>query len=182
MSRATGALAELTSRRIDYEVSAMLWVQGESDGKLNKGAQYEANLRVFIADMRTQFKKPDLPFYMARIRLYYAPKGLVRAAQVKIAGDTANVEWFDTDMLGNPLISGGHYNSNGQIQIGTLFANTYLASGQAIALLPSLPVLQNGIERNIWICDVVGYQIPAPLAPLAPLVLGAKHVSIRPRL
>jgi hypothetical protein len=131
VSRATGALARLEADGVNYEVSGMLWMQGESDAADNKGAQYEANLLAFINDMRTRFELSDLPFYLGRIRDYYgttAQNNLVRNAQVAVADSTNYVEWFDTDGFG-PLIAGGHYDTNGQAQMGTTFANIYLASG-----------------------------------------------------
>lgn len=131
VSRATGALARLEADGVDYEVSAMLWMQGESDAADNKGAFYEANLRGFISDIRTRFGISDLPFYLGRIRDYYGStvqNNLVRVAQVDVADTTHNVEWFDTDGFGD-LIEGGHYDTNGQAQMGTTFADIYLASG-----------------------------------------------------
>ncbi|MBN1511100.1 MAG: hypothetical protein JXB13_03725 [Phycisphaerae bacterium] len=128
---AHAALANLDANGVDYEISAMLWLQGESDAHEGQGAAYEANLRHFISEMRSFFKVPDLPFYIARVRTYYGTaeqSGLVRTAQVVVAESTINVEWFDTDSY-NPLINNGHYNTDGQISIGIDFANTYLDSG-----------------------------------------------------
>lgn len=131
VSRATGALARLEADGVNYEVSAMLWMQGESDADENRGAFYEANLRGFITDMRTRFGISDLPFYLGRVRDYYGTavqSSLVRNAQVAVADSTNYVEWFDTDVFGD-LIEGGHYDTDGQAQMGTTFANIYLASG-----------------------------------------------------
>ncbi len=131
MSTANAALANLDAKGVDYEISGMLWLQGESDAQENQGAAYETNLRNFIADMRTRFNDPDLPFYMGRVREFYGTalqSGLVRDAQVVVAESTAHVEWFDTDSY-NPLILGGHYNADGEINIGIDYANLYLASG-----------------------------------------------------
>jgi hypothetical protein len=130
MTTARAALADLDANGIDYEISAMLWLQGESDALEGQGAAYETNLRNFIDDMRTQFNVADLPFYIARVRDYYGTEeqsALVRAAQVDVAESTDNVEWFDTDSY-NPLINGGHYNAAGQIGIGIDFAITHLLS------------------------------------------------------
>ena len=69
--------------------------------------------------------------FLAVVRDFYGTPEqatLVRNAQVTIANTTAHCEWFDTDDL-NPLVSLGHYNANGQIQIGTRYANLYLDSG-----------------------------------------------------
>jgi hypothetical protein len=131
MTTANAALANLDANGVDYEISGMLWLQGESDAADAKGALYETNLRDFIADMRTRFGAPNLPFYMGRVRDYYgttAQSGMVRDAQVAVADSTADVEWFDTDSY-NPLILGGHYDTAGQIGIGIDYANLYLATG-----------------------------------------------------
>ncbi len=136
MNTARAALANLDTDGVDYEISAMLWLQGESDAVEGQGAAYEANLRNFIDDMRTQFSVPDLPFYIARVRTYYGTveqSGLVRTAQVAVAESTANVEAFDTDSYN--LINGGHYNTAGQLNIGIDFANTYLSMGSAATLI-----------------------------------------------
>ena len=132
MSTARAALADLDANGVYYEVSGMLWLQGEFDAYESQGAAYETNLRNFIADMRTQFDTPDLPFYIARVRTWWDNAArdqavLVRAAQVTVAETTDNVEWFDTDSY-DPLINSGHYNTPGQLNIGIDFANTYLAS------------------------------------------------------
>ena len=130
MTDARNALAKLDNDGVDYEIAGMLYLQGETDAFDQKGALYEANLRAFIADMRTQFAKPDLLFIIARVRDFYgtaAQSNLVRAAQVTIADDTANVEWFDTDTF-NPLVNGGHYGTAGQLEIGKAYANAYLDS------------------------------------------------------
>lgn len=131
MSTATAAIADLDANGVDYEISGMLWLQGESDAAEGQGAAYETNLRNFISDMRTRFEVPDLPFYIARVRDFYGTPeqaGLVRAAQVTVAESTDKVEWFDTDSY-NPLIAGGHYNAEGEINIGIDYANLYLESG-----------------------------------------------------
>jgi len=138
MTDARNALAKLDNDGVDYEIAGMLYLQGETDAFDQKGALYEANLRAFIADMRTQFAKPDLLFIIARVRDFYgtaAQSNLVRAAQVTIADDTANVEWFDTDTF-NPLVNGGHYGTAGQLEIGNAFADTYLASAGTPAVSP----------------------------------------------
>ena len=64
-----------------------------------------------------------------------AQSNLVRAAQVTIADEDANVEWFDTDTF-NPLHNGGHHATTGQLQVGNAFADTYLASAGTPAVSP----------------------------------------------
>ena len=61
------------------------------------------------------------------ITTFDKPKGngpLVRAAQETVAGDTENVAWFDTDDFDR--INKGHYNHDGQIDLGNAFAKHLL--------------------------------------------------------
>ncbi|MGE9269175.1 MAG: sialate O-acetylesterase, partial [Verrucomicrobiales bacterium] len=125
---AQAALEDLEDRRIDYSINGMLWMQGESDADQGKGAEYEASLKEFIQGMRKEFKVKDMPFILGRIiTTFDKPKGngpLVRAAQEKVADEMEGVEWFDTDDF--ERINKGHYNHNGQIELGETFAKHLL--------------------------------------------------------
>lgn len=128
MQAAQSALANLEAQQIPYEIAGMLWLQGESDAKEQMGAAYEANLTAFILKMRSEFKTPDMPFIIARVRNFYG-KGeqahMVRSAQEKLAQKLPMVAYFDTDDL-NPLVNGGHYNMESTIEIGKRFAAAYM--------------------------------------------------------
>jgi hypothetical protein len=155
MRVANAALKSLGTKGVDYEISGMLWLQGESDAFAKQGAIYAANLRNFIADIRTQFDTPDLLFIIARVRDYYglpAQSTLVRDAQVAIADSDANVEWFDTDTF-NPLKEGGHYTWEAQIEIGKAFAETYL-NRQNVAAQDCVDTLADKST-----CNLVGQQL-----------------------
>ena len=121
------ALAELDSSKVKYEISGMLWLQGESDAHENKAETYEKNLTEFIAHMRTEFKTPEMPFIIARVRNFYGGKTgqakIVRDAQVKVADTDQNVGWFDTDNCS--MANAGHYDAAGLIEIGKRFAATF---------------------------------------------------------
>lgn len=124
MQTAKAALANLEAAGIKYEISGMLWMQGESDAEENKGDEYDKNIRAFIAHMREQFKTPDMPFVMARVRNHYGGKSgqaaLVRTAQQKVAEATDGVDWFDTDDYS--MMNAGHYSGPGLINMGKDFA------------------------------------------------------------
>ena len=128
MQAAQSALANLEAQQIPYEIAGMLWLQGESDANEQMGAAYEANLAAFIQKMRSEFKTPEMPFIIARVRNFYG-KGeqahMVRSAQQKLAQKMPMVAYFDTDDL-NPLVNGGHYGMPGTIEIGKRFTAAYL--------------------------------------------------------
>ena len=124
MDTVRAALADLDAADTEYEIVGMLWMQGESDAQEGKGADYEANLRAFIAHMREQFEAPGMRFVIGRVKDFYGRKNggakLVRDAQQKVAETTAGVEWFDTD--GYSLANAGHYDGAGLIEMGKDFA------------------------------------------------------------
>jgi hypothetical protein len=136
MQAAQGALADLDASEVPYEITGMLWLQGESDAVEKMGAEYEQNLSAFIEHMRSTFNTPAMPFILARVRDFYG-KGeqaqMVRTAQQALAEQMPNVAWFDTDDL-NPLVNGGHYGLAGTLEIGKRFAAAYMeaigSSGQ----------------------------------------------------
>jgi lysophospholipase L1-like esterase len=140
------ALANLDASGADYEIAGMLWLQGESDAHEGMATNYDADLRNFIADMRTQFSNPALPFYIARVTTFYNSKGqieLVRSAQTNVAETTFNAEWFDTDSY-VPLINGGHYGTAGQVAIGIDFANAYLNNDLITTNWPPMKIMALG--------------------------------------
>lgn len=127
MGEVKAALQDLTANDINYEISGMLWLQGESDAKEEMGVDYEGNLLAFIEAVRAELGSPELPFMIARVRDFYG-KGrhanMVREAQAFVAELDPNVGWFDTDDCGT-LVKGGHYSSDGLIEIGKRFAESY---------------------------------------------------------
>lgn len=113
------ALTNLDNASIDYEIAGMIWMQGESDAIEGQGAAYEANLTAFIADMRSRYSTPDMPFVIGRILPGWANSGIVRTAQQAVGEDDAYAAWIDTDGFDE---SGLHYNTQGQIDLGIAFA------------------------------------------------------------
>ena len=139
MDTVNAALSNLVASGIDYEISGMLWMQGESDAYEGQAASYETNLVAFVTDMRAQFNTPKMPFAIARVRDYYGgtlppvvgdqtdptQADVVRAAQVAVAGYTPYSSWFDTD--GYQMVNSGHYGTQGQLDLGRDFATATLA-------------------------------------------------------
>ena len=131
-NKVNAALTNLDDANIDYEISGMLWMQGESDASnATRAAAYEANLTNLIATVREDFDSPEMPFVLGRIRPHYdtRPSGgnaIVRAAQEAVADNDDDVYWFDTDSL--QLAYAGHYGMQGQVDLGELFAEKILVA------------------------------------------------------
>lgn len=128
LATAKAALQNLKKERVKYEIDGMLWMQGESDAAQGKGVEYEESLRMFIKQMRHEFGEKEMPFIMGRILpTFDKPKGngpLVRKALETVAKDTKNVACFDTD--GFKRINKGHYDHEGQLELGKTYAEHLL--------------------------------------------------------
>ncbi len=136
------ALTNLNDAGIEYEISGMLWMQGESDAYESQASAYEVNLVNFIEVMRREFNAPDMPFIIARVLDHFGgiepPKigeqtdptqaSIVRATQVRVAENTPFVSWFDTDdyEVADPESNPGHYGTQGVLDMGKDFASAIL--------------------------------------------------------
>jgi hypothetical protein len=120
--------SQLTARGLSSVVDGMFWMQGESDAtNLDWANAYEANLTAFIAECRTAFNAPLMPFVLGRINLLpgLAYVETVRAAEVAVADADPLTEWVDTDAL--PLfIDNLHFTAAGEVTLGDDMASAYL--------------------------------------------------------
>jgi hypothetical protein len=102
----------------------MLWMQGESDtGDPNLANDYGKNLTAFIKDIRTETKRPDLPFVLATISNADAWKAYgdtVRAAEAEIAKTVPFTATFLTADYG--MCDPWHYDTPGMVSLGQRFA------------------------------------------------------------
>jgi len=116
----------------NYELSGMLWVQGESDSGTRKNGTipadtYEQNLKNLISGVRKEFNKPDLPFL-----IFQVGHGKVVKAMKKIAKEDTNTVLipqsndknsdFYFEKNPRPL---GHYIYKSMKKIGRLFFEYY---------------------------------------------------------
>lgn len=97
--------------------NALVWFQGESDGFLEAGANYERNLRLFLKDVREK-TRPDLPIVIIQIGEWakgIRPMGqTVYNAQEAVANSLANTALVKTDDLSGYY----HYDPAAQLIIG----------------------------------------------------------------
>jgi lysophospholipase L1-like esterase len=147
-STVSAALADLDATGTPYTLGGVVWMQGESDAHEGRGADYEANLRAFVADLRGQLGDPELPFVIGRISPFFgtdADNAAVRTAQITVARDTPNARWVDTDAL--PLVNFGHYDSDGTLSLGRAFAWAWLRLVRGpIRVLPLGDSITEGAE------------------------------------
>ncbi|WP_437759800.1 sialate O-acetylesterase [Sorangium sp. So ce1389] len=147
VTRLDGALARLESEGHDYEIAALVWMQGENEAGWSAAFRYGDTLRSFIAAVREDLRVPDLPVVLGRIsdNLYPANGGpiaagreanidAVRAAQVAVADEDPRVAWVDTDDFAPRRPDDAyHFDSAAYQVLGQRFADAYiaLASGES---------------------------------------------------
>lgn len=120
------ALAAL-DKNIDYELSGMCWMQGESDACSTYGGNaYEDNLTAFINDVRKDLDASELPFVIAMIddSSVWAENALVRQAEINVSKNVPFVGIFDTKDFDT---DGTHYKTQGLLDMGVSFAKTMLS-------------------------------------------------------
>ena len=126
------ARADLNRQGQEYRFVGMLWMQGESDAmNASFASAYQVNLERLVATIRNEVRTPDLPFIMGRIAKHYDSKppggnATVRATQEAVAEADPNVACFDTDDIEIASYNPGHYNSEGQLELGRRFATVLL--------------------------------------------------------
>ncbi|HAJ79208.1 MAG TPA: hypothetical protein DCO75_05505 [Fibrobacteres bacterium] len=116
--------------------AGFVWLQGEFDANDTTYANpYEKNLTNLINDLRAQLKVDDLPVIipMIDVQNQWKYNSIVRAADVKVAQTLENVDTLDTKGYAT---DGTHYTGQGQVKIGTVSAQRWLAMkynyGQAV--------------------------------------------------
>ncbi|MBT3243949.1 MAG: hypothetical protein HN352_12415 [Bacteroidetes bacterium] len=117
-----------------FDLSGMLWMQGESDSEtLEMANAYEKNLKVMFADIREKTKEPNLPIIMGRISsslLKETPwvfdhTKIVQAAQEAVAAKDPHVHIINTDKL-STLEDNTHFDTKAQLKLGKKMARLIL--------------------------------------------------------
>lgn len=128
LNTADNALDALVAQGHTYRIGGMLWYQGEHDCHYVERAQtYAQNLTNFIADVRTRFLEPQMPFLIARIGPSSRPYvNEVRAAQVQVAEADPWVEWINVDPAAVNPNDTIHLSTAGYMDVGEWFADAFI--------------------------------------------------------
>ncbi len=119
------AKAALAAGGLRPSVTAVLWMQGETDSETPaKAAAYEVNLRAFVAAIRMRWGDKDTVVHIAQIdRPVPAKRGwdTVRTAQAAVAASTPGVTLIDTAPFERQPSDGTHLTAQGQVKLGDAF-------------------------------------------------------------
>lgn len=122
----------------ESEIIGLLWMQGESDSKTQADAEaYQKKLEHFIALMRKETAKPELPVVIGRIstKILESTKfkmpfvKTVQAAQEAVTKTDKHAFVIDTDDLSqrDDLV---HYDQQGQLGLGKRFGEAMIKAAK----------------------------------------------------
>jgi hypothetical protein len=112
----------------DYEICAMLWVQGETDAGNNlAAAAYGDNLQDLVASIRHDVGNETLPFLLFQVGRGKVVEGMKRTAQ-EVPNVTLIPQSLDPVSLDfYAKMENGHYNYEGMKKLGRRFAELFLS-------------------------------------------------------
>ena len=118
----------------NYEIMGMLWMQGESDAKNQADAEaYQTKLEQFIALMRKETGKPEMPFVIGKIssRILESKKfkmpfvKIVQSGQEAVTKTDKHAFAIDTDDL-SQRDDFVHFDQEGQMGLGKRFGEAMI--------------------------------------------------------
>jgi len=112
----------------EYEICAMLWVQGETDaGDKTAAAEYGINLRTLVERIRHDMGRETLPFLLFQVGHGEVVEGMRRTAR-EVPNVTLIPQSLDPVSLDfYQKMENGHYNYEGMRKLGHLFAELFLS-------------------------------------------------------
>lgn len=121
-------LQALTQQGHTYEIRGIIWHQGEADSGLS-ATVYKDRLKDFIAAIRSDLGKPNLPFIIGElIQTSYAT---TRAAQQLAATETAGAAFVSSVGLKGDSTT-IHFDTLGQLDFGRRYAESLLRLGTSM--------------------------------------------------
>jgi hypothetical protein len=162
--RVTTALTDLPLQKpgLTGQVAGFFWMQGEADAQQGRTtAQYQQDLTNFIAQVRADFNNPTLPFIFGLINnadtmatgsgpVQYSGPGTaaVRQAQMNVAATVPNTYLVNTDSFERMSTDIIHFDSVGEMQLGTAFANAFVTTTPEPTALAFLPLATLLLRRR----------------------------------
>ena len=114
-------------KNYEYEICAILWVQGESDsGNEIAAEEYGRNLENFISSIRQDLRIDSLPFLFFQVGHGKVVEGMKKVAEVvpDVILIPQSLEPKSKDFY--QKMENGHYNYEGMKKLGLKFAEVFL--------------------------------------------------------
>lgn len=124
------AKAALKAQGLSLRVSAVFWMQGETDAQdAAKAAAYRQNLTELVMRFRTRWGDEQTSVYVGQIDRPPGSKGWekVRQAQAAVSTSVPGVHLIDTDPFPRQAADKVHFTGSGQVRLGDGFYEQYRA-------------------------------------------------------
>lgn len=120
------ATAAAKANNIMLRPRAFLWVQGESDANAKDAVLYEKRLGRMLKVLREQLDAPELPTRIAVNTKFGNGKNAFMPAIVKAQQDYAATDPYTVyvDTSAAPIANAAHYDTQGTLLVGQLFAES----------------------------------------------------------
>jgi hypothetical protein len=122
------AIAAASQQGVTLRVTAIAWVQGESDANANDAPKYEQRLGHMLTSLRRDLDASGMVAMLAVNTRFGSGKNehlpTVIAAQQALAMADPLCDYVDTSKAG--IANGVHFNAAGTLEVGRLFAVTLL--------------------------------------------------------
>lgn len=114
-------------KKYEYEICALLWVQGETDAGNKIAAEaYGRNLQQLISHVRQDLENDRLPFLLFQVGHGKVIEGMMKTTQL-VPNVTLIPQSLDSTSVNfYPKMDNGHYNYEGMKKLGERFAEYFL--------------------------------------------------------
>jgi hypothetical protein len=135
IGKITNSLAQLVAQGYTPTLKGFFWLQGETDA-INTPANYYADIRTFISNLRTDLQVTNLEFVLTEINSnmpnlvpYLAGVSNVNYAMSSLTNTDPNVKYVRTEDITTGFGDGAiHYSADQNITIGQRWAAIYAVS------------------------------------------------------
>ena len=134
-SRYAQAVSQLAVNGDTVKLAGLFWIQGESD---YGSTTYQADFTKFIADVRADYNAPKLPVFCGFNAAYDPTCATVVQAQQAVAASDPLV-WY-VGLQNAARVDSIHFSGTGELQVGDMFASTYIANVPEPATLSLLSI------------------------------------------
>lgn len=121
---------QVLSTRGRPEIAGFLWLQGESDGMVLEQANlYRDNLLTMLGQLRVDLALATMPVVAGLIATdcCWPYADTIRKSTTQVSTMVGNMKVVETDDLPMSTIAVGHYSAQGQLELGSRFANAATA-------------------------------------------------------
>lgn len=130
------AIDGLKKRNIEFELAGYIWIHGEQDGKdVGTAERYPQNLLVLMDELNARFEIKNTKIILTQPlpnpkSIEAFPARIEMILSMKTSAEVLRQSGYDVELISTEGIStlsdNLHYNSSGQLQLGTKIAKTFV--------------------------------------------------------